>query len=190
MRSAAQQAEQAGKTAAATGAGYGGEASAVNAQLLPFLTRTLNNPQGFTQPQTTAMLGSAMGGAGGAAAGLTTEANLRAARERNPGAFSGSLDEMARLKGKTLAGTSEGIAANDAMLKQKQQQEAAAGLGNLQALDTNAQLKAMGLVPEDIDAAARANSTGWLQNMDATIAALGKAASGAAANKASVWKQQ
>jgi hypothetical protein len=68
------------------------------------------------------MLGAAEGGAGGSTAGLTTEANLADARNRNSGGFSGALDDAARQKDKALAGTSEGIAGQNADLQQKQQQ--------------------------------------------------------------------
>ena len=51
------------------GAGYGSQtAGNINAQLLPFLTRELNNPEGYTQQQTGAMLGQAEAGAGGSTA--------------------------------------------------------------------------------------------------------------------------
>lgn len=144
-------------TAGNVGAGYGAGAAGVNSQLLPFLTRELNNPQGFTQQQTGSMLGAAEGGAGGATAGLTTEANMASARNRNSGGFSGALDEAARQKDKALAGSSEGIAAKSADLQQENQQRAATGLGDIQSLDTGAQLKAMGLEAPDINAQAELN---------------------------------
>jgi hypothetical protein len=160
------QALNAGTTAASTGAGYGAGAAGVNSQLLPFLTRELNNPQGFTQQQQGAMLGAAEGGAGGSTAGLTTEANLASARDRNSGGFSGALDDAARQKDKALAGVSEGIAAKSAGLQNEQQQAAAGGLAGMQSLDTNAQLKAMGLVPEDVNAATKAYGTGdWASDL-------------------------
>jgi hypothetical protein len=160
------QALNAGNTAASTGAGYGADAAGIQSNLLPFLTRELNNPQGFTQQQQGSMLSAAEGGAGGSTAGLTTEANLASARNRNSGGFSGALDEAARDKDKALAGSSEGIAAKSANLQQQQQQEAAGGLGQMQGLDTNAQLKAMGLVPEDVNAATKAYGTGdWASDL-------------------------
>lgn len=156
-----QAAMNAANTASSTGAGYGADASGINAQLMPFLTRELNNPQGYTQNQTTDMLGAAEGGAGGATAGLTTEANLASARNRNSGGFSGALDNAAMQKDKALAGTSEGIAANSANLAQQHQQEAASGLGSMYGEDQNAQLKAMGLVAPDIHAATEASAGPW-----------------------------
>lgn len=179
MRSAVDQASNAANTASSTGANYGAQAAGVNSQLLPFLTRELNNPQGYTQGQNTAMLGAAEAGAGGSTAGLNTEANLAQARNRNSGGFSGALDNAAMQKDKALAHTSEGIAANSANLAQEHQQSAAQGLAGIQGLDTNAQLKSMGLIPEDVNAEANANKTGWLQDMNDTLTAVGSAASGA-----------
>jgi hypothetical protein len=153
-------------TAGNVGAGYGSGAAGVNSTLLPFLTRELTSPQGFTQQQQGSMLDSAEGGTGGSTAGLTTEANLATARNRNSGGFSGALDDAARQKDKALAGTSEGIAAKSADLQQENQQRAATGLGDIQSLDTNAQLKAMGLVPEDLNAQSSLNKTsGWASQL-------------------------
>lgn len=172
--------KNAANTASAVGAGYGTQASDVNAQLMPFLTRELNNPQGYTQQQTGAMLGAAEGGAGGATAGLTTEANLNQARNRNSGGFSGALDEAARQQGKTLASASEGIAGQNADLQQRQQQAAASGLSGLYGMDTSAQLKAMGLIPGDINAAVNSNSAPW-DSIAKLMQGGGQAATGAAA---------
>ena len=161
-------------TAGNVGAGYGAGAAGVNSQLLPFLTRELNNPQGYTQQQQGAMLGAAEGGAGGSTAGLTTEANLASARDRNSGGFSGALDDAARQKDKALAGASEGIAAKSAGLQNEQQQQGASGLAGIQGMDTNAQLKSMGLVPEDLSAQSSLNNTsGWLNELDKYMTAAG-----------------
>jgi len=154
-------ASNAANTASNVGAGYGANASSVNSQLLPFLTRELNNPQGYSQQQQGAQLANAEAGAGGATAGLTTEANLASARNRNSGGFSGALDQAAREKGKTLSGLSTGIASKSADLQQQNQQSAASGLSNMYGQDTSAQLKAMGLVPEDVKASSDANSAPW-----------------------------
>ncbi len=156
----------AANTAGSVGAGYGAGGAGIQANLLPFLTQELTNPQGFTQQQTGAMQAAAEGGAGGSTAGLNTEANLATARNRNSGGFSGALDDAARQKDKALASTSEGIAAKSADLQQNQQQSAASGLANMQGLDTNAQLKAMGLVPEDLKAQTQLDQTsGWANQL-------------------------
>jgi hypothetical protein len=62
--------------------------------------------------------------------------------------------------------------------KLKQQQAGLQGLQGLYGTDVGAQLKAQGLVPEDIASWAKASDSGWVQNTDNTITALGKAAGG------------
>jgi hypothetical protein len=161
-----QQAQNAATTASNVGAEYGQDAANASSQLNPFLTRELNNPQGFTQQQTGAMEGAAEAGQGGATAGLNTEADLASARDRNSGGFSGALDAAQRQSGQQLAKTSEGIAANDANLQQTQQQEAAKGLAGEQGMDQSAQLQSMGLVPQDVNAATKAYGTGdWASDL-------------------------
>src|SRR6185312_4907286 len=177
-----QQGLAAAKTATNVGAGYGTNAATASSQLMPFLTRELNSPQGFTQQQMGAQLGAAEAGAGGSTAGINTEANLASARNRNSGGFSGALDEAARQKDKALAGASEGIAANNATLQQEQQQSAATGLANQQNMDQSSQLKAMGLVPEDINASTKAYGTGdWageLGRINGLVGGVAKTAAG------------
>ncbi len=170
-RTAQNNAAQAGNTAA----GFGSGASTINSQLLPFLTRELNNPMGYSQQQQGAMLNQAEAGAGGATAGINTEANLAAARDRNSGGFSGALDAAAREKAKALSGVSSGIAAKNADLQQQQQQSAASGLQNLYGTDTSAQLKAMGLQNEDLNTAASTYGTGsWMSDLGKLAGGIGQ----------------
>lgn len=164
----------AANTASSTAAGYGSGAAGINANLLPFLTRELQNPEGYSQQQRGAMLNEAEAGAGGATAGLNTEANLEMARDRNSGGFSGALDDAARQKDKVLSANASGVAANDANIQQQQRQTAASSLQNLGATDTNAQLKAMGLVPEDINAASNAYGKGdWMSGLNSITSGIG-----------------
>lgn len=172
MRSAADQASKAANDASNTATQYGSAASNVNSQLFPFLTRELNSPQGYTQQQQTAQLGNAMAGTGGATAGINTEANLASARNRNSGGFSGALDQAAREQEKNLAGAAEGIASKNAALQQTQQQGAAEGLSHLYGMDTQAQMRAMGIVPEDVNAEVNANKSGWFQNLTGLLASI------------------
>lgn len=153
-------------TAGNVGAGYGAGAATASSTLMPFLTRELASPQGFSQQQEGSMLGAAEAGTGGSTAGLTTEANLASARNRNSGGFSGALDNAARTQDKTLAGTSEGIAGQNANLQQEQQQDAAKGLAGEQGMDQDAQLKAMGLQAPDLNAQSTLNQTsGWANQL-------------------------
>lgn len=172
MRAGVGQALGAGTTATNTGANYGAQAAGINSTLTPFLTRQLNNPMGFTPQQQTSQLSSAMAGSGGTNAGIATEAGLNAARTRNSGGENAILDQASRNMGKQNASASEGIASNNANLQQRQQQQAAEGLSSIGQTDTSAQLKAMGLVPEDINAATGADQTGWFQRMQGIIADL------------------
>jgi hypothetical protein len=169
MRNAQQQGANAVNTAAATGAELGGEGQAIGANLTPFLTQEMLHPQGIGQTGLSAETAAGEAGAGGAASGLMGVANQRAAVSRNAGGFSAALDEAARQRDKAAAGSSEGITAGNEMLKQKQSQEGAAGLGGMYGTDTSGMLKAMSLEPEDINAELNANKTGWLQNAQSII---------------------
>ena len=73
---------------------------------------------------------------------------------------------------RTSAGVGLDIATKNAMLQQQQRASALKQLEGLYGTNVGAQLKAQSLVPEDIDAWAKANQTGWLQNVDATIQAI------------------
>lgn len=164
MRSAVSQANNATNTAASTGQQLGAEAQGIGSNLTPFLTSELEHPQGYSQQDTSAMLSAGLGGAGGANAGLVGQAAQRAAVSRNGGAFQSALDDAARQRSKAAAGASEGIAAQNANLKQTQQQDAAKQLQGLYGTDTSGMLNAMGQESQDINAEANANKTGWLQN--------------------------
>lgn len=178
MRDAANQALQAGQTAQTTGAAYNSTAAGIGANLMPFLTRQMTNPQGMSQRDVGAQLTAGLAGAGGATAGLTGAANKMAAATRNPMGFSAALDAAARERARAGAGTAERVAANNADVKLRQQQEAAQGLGGLYGTAGRLGVESQGQTAEDVNAAARANSTGWLQNLTQLMQAGGKAAGG------------
>jgi hypothetical protein len=177
MRSAQSQANNAVNTAVNTGATLGGEAQGVGANLTPFLTEEMLHPQGLGQEGIAAETGAALGGAGGAAAGLTGQAAQRAGASRNAGGFQAALDDAARQRMKAAAGASEGIQAGNETLKQQQMQEGAGGLEKMYGTDTSGMLTAMGQVPADVNAETNAGNSGWLQNTMGilkTINGLGK----------------
>lgn len=163
-RSLNSRAKTASDTATATGANLGSTASQIGSSVIPGLEQQAANPTGYTPVQKGAQLVAGEQGAGGANAGITGEANLEAARTRNAGGFGGALDEAARVKGRQLSQNALGVENKSADLAQKKQQFAQGELSGLYGMDTNASLKAMGLVPEDIKAGAAADSTGWVQN--------------------------
>ena len=166
-------AQQAAGTAAATGAQYGQLAGALGGMLVPTLQGDVTNAPGFSPAALNAMTTQGLEGAGGAASGLVGQAGLAGARSRNVGAgTTGALDEVAREKMRTSAGVGLDVATKNAMLQQQQRASALKGLQDIYGIQTGAQLKAMGLVPEDIDAWAKANQTGWVQNVTGVLSAL------------------
>lgn len=179
MRDAANAAQNAASTAATTAGGYGAQAGGIGANLVPFLTRQMTNPQGYSQGDIGARLTSAMAGAGGATAGLTGAAGKMASTTRNLMGFSAALDSAARQRDKSVAGVGEKIAADNADVKLKQQQEAANSLSGLYGTDVRAQTENAGQVAPDINSEVNANKTGWLQNLEGimnTISGGGNAA--------------
>lgn len=172
MRSAVSQANNAQQTAGSTAAGYGSDAAGISSTLTPFLTRELNNPEGISQQDQTAMTSAAEAGAGGLAGGLATKANQNAAATGNASGFSSTLGDIARERGKAAAGAGEGIAAQNAETKLNQQNQAAEGLRGLYGNDVSAQLGSMGIRNGAINAETNADSTGWFQNMNNLIRSL------------------
>lgn len=187
MRSAQNQAGKAATTATNTGTELGSEAQGIGSTVTPFLTNELLHPQGFSQQDLSAQTAAAMGGAGGANAGIVGEANQQAATSRNAGGFQAALDDAARQRSKAAAGASEGIAANNAQLKQTQQQDASQGLQKMYGTDTSGMLDAMGQVPQDINAQTNAGQSGWLQNSLGVLGAINGSAN-AAANSYKAYK--
>lgn len=159
------QATQAGKTAQTTAGNYGSQAGAIGANLVPFATRMMNNPTGYSQRDQQAMTTNAMAGAGGATAGLYGLAGKRAGTTNNPMGFSSALDAAARQRDKAVAGTAEGIAAKNADVKLNQQDNASRLLSGLYGTDVRGQIASQGQTAEDVNAAANAQKFGWLQNM-------------------------
>lgn len=164
MRAATGQAQGAATTAADTGANEGAAANGISANLTPFLTQELTHPQGYSQQDLTQQLNAGEAGAGGTTSGITGQAALQGARNRNPAGFTGALDSAARDRTKAAAATSEDIAAKDADVKQQQQQAGAKGLAGMYGEDTDAMLKSMGMVAPDVNSEVNASKTGWLQD--------------------------
>ena len=172
MRSAAAQASNAYKQAVDTSNRLGAQASGISANLTPFLTQEMQHPQGYSQQDTSAMLASGMGAAGGANSGLVGQAMQQAAVSRNAGGFQAALDAAARERSKAEAGTAEGIAAQNAGVKLNQQKEGAEGLQRIYGTDTSGMLQAAGQQANDINAEVNASKSGWLQTATDTIGTL------------------
>jgi hypothetical protein len=186
IRAATAAASQAAKTAAATGGQYGAEAQGIGGMLVPQLQQDVANAPGLGTGTTNAMLQQGLGAAGGAASGIVGQEGLRAARSRNVGGSAGVLDEAAREKMRTSAGVGLDVATKNAMVQQQQRASALKQLEGIYGTDVGAGLKAQSLVPEDIDAWAKANQTGWMQNTAMMINAIGGGAANAAAAKSAM----
>jgi hypothetical protein len=180
MRSASNAAGTAATTAANTGATLGADASGIGSTLTPFLTSELEHPQGYSQQDESSMLSAAEGGAGGATSAIAGKATQAAAQSRNAGGFQAVLDDAARQRTKASADASEGIAANDANLKQTQQQSAEKGLQGMYGTDTSGMLEATGQEAPDINAEVNANNSGWLQQAEGLMGTLSGGANAAA----------
>lgn len=172
VKKAENAAQAAAGTAAGTGTEYGAAAQGIGAALVPYEQKQLTNPTGINPTDRNNMLVAGEQGAGGANAGITGQANLTAARTRNTGALSGVLDEAARAKTRTLSNNALGVENENTKVKLGQQSDAAHALGGLYGTDVGAQLKAQGLVPEDINAWSNAGKSGWFQNTLAGIKAV------------------
>jgi hypothetical protein len=162
-------AKDAETTAKNTAAGLGQEAGSESAALNPFFHQEMTAQHGFDPTQTNELLTAAGAGTGGATSALTGQAELEAARTRNPSGFTKSLDEVARDKQKALAGSSEAIAAQDVLGAKQLNQEGAAGMSGLYGENLKGQLGAMGQQAGDINAEVNASKTGWYQNLLAGI---------------------
>lgn len=169
---ARQQQNQANATnASATGnaAQYGGDASSINGTLTPFLAQRLLNPQGYSQGDMGAMLANALGSAGGATSGVTGQANLEAGRSRNDAGFSTALDSAARSRTAAAANASEGVAANNADLKQSQSNNAASMLSGLYGTDVGAQNSNLNTANNATQVGLQAGQSGWMQQIPALL---------------------
>jgi hypothetical protein len=167
------QANQTFGTATGNAAQYGGQASAINGSLTPFLQQRLLNPQGYSQGDMGAMLANAFGSAGGAVSGVTGQANLQAGRMRNDAGFSTALAEAARARTSAAAKASEGIAADNANLKQDQQNNAAKMLQGLYGTDVGAQNESLNTANSATQTGIEAQKVGWLQNLTSIINSVG-----------------
>lgn len=137
------------------------------------------HPEGLGQEGIAAETGAALGGAGGAAAGLTGQAVQRAGASRNAGGFQAALDDAARQRMKAASGASENIQAQNENLKQTQQQEGARDLENEYGTDTSGMLNSMNQEHEDVNSEVNANNSGWLQNTMGVLNGIGNLAKGA-----------
>lgn len=167
-------------TNGATAGQYGSQAAGINSTLTPFLTRQMTNPTGESIKDQGAQLTNALAGSGGVTSGLIGAANKFGAANRNPMGFSSALDAAARIGQQGNAKAGSQVAADNTKVKLGQQADASKELAGLFGTNVDAQLKSQQNQNDSLAQQIAAQKTGWLQNMDQTISALGDAATGAA----------
>ena len=173
IKAATKAASGAASTAQQSGAQYGNQAAGIGGTLVPQLTQEAQHPTGINPTDLNSMLVAGQQGAGGSNSGIAGQAGLTAARTRNTGALSGVLDQASRNKTQSNSQNALGVQNENTQTKLKQQQAGLSGLEGLYGTDVNAGLKAQSLVPSDVDAWAKADQTGWLQQTLGTLGTLG-----------------
>jgi len=153
----------------------GSTASAEGAQLNPFLSQEMRAVHGLTPGQMGEELTAAEAGSGAAAGAAKGELLRNAARTGNATGVTKTLEEMSRNQGKTAAGASEGIAAQDVAGAKALNQAGAAGMEGLYGENLKGQLNAMGQQSTDIDTAIKAAQQGpsWLTGLGQVAGAIG-----------------
>jgi hypothetical protein len=165
-RGAVKQAKTQGQQAGVVAGKAGAEADVERSAVIPGIIQSAQHPQGFTPQEQNAQLVAQQEGVGGANAAVTGEGRLAALRSRTAGGFAPALAEAARSKGRTLATGGLEIANQNAMLKQRQQEQARQQLLGLYGADTSSMFKGMGLQAEDLQNQLAAGRQGWLQNAE------------------------
>jgi hypothetical protein len=156
----------------------GATADTEHSTLGNFYNGELNAEHMYDPTQTNELLTAAGAGIGAASGAVAHDTDMLAGRTRNESGFTKSLQEQARDKMKASAGVSEGVAAQDVMGAKQLNQEGASGLSHLFDSDQSEQMKAMGLQAQDTAAEVEAGKSGWLQNMNDTIKAIGSLGGG------------
>lgn len=180
-RAAQAQAKSGAATAGEEAGQLFGQGEAERAALFPFLRGELTAQHAFTPTQLNEMLTYAGAGAGGATGAFTGEAELEAARTRNPAGFQAALERSALGRQQALAKASEGIAAQDVQLTEQNRQRAAEGLAGLYGADIHGALGMMGIQQEAIKNEIEAGKSGWFQNLTSFLETMRKGAETGAA---------
>lgn len=168
-RSINKSSKQNASAAEGTAGGFGATASQIGSSIIPGLEAEAEHPVGLTPTQKNNQLVAGAQAIGGVNSGVTGDAALAATRTRNPGAFTGALDEAARIKSRQQSSNALGVNAEDAAIANQKQEMAQKQLAGLYGTDTSNQLHAMGIGNEDLNTALNADKTGWLQNTLDTI---------------------
>src|SRR5215475_1159972 len=159
MRSAVAQGQQATALAGQTGQQLEGQAALTGQNVLSNLTPI--EMAGGTPQQKADALVQQQGESGGALSSVQGQANLMAARNRNPGSQTMALDQAQRQK--TAQDQQAALNVNK-MFLDRQMQGLGMGAG-MYGTQLDAAMRAYGLQAPLINAQAAANQTGWVQNL-------------------------
>ena len=179
-RSAQTAAQNAQQQATTTAGNLGQTAAGIGSQIIPGLERMTTTPPGFSPVDLARMETTAQEAAGGTASGIKGDLALRAMRNRNPAGLNAASASVAQGASRAQGNVLQDALNQNANLKEKQRMQAYEQLGGIYGTDTSGMLKAMSLVPEDINAEVNAGKSGWYQNLLAGIDTAAGAGSGAA----------
>lgn len=165
-RGATQKAVQLAADTNANGQAFQNQGNALNNTASTFFKNELNNPQGFSPDELSAMLTASSQSVGGSQAGTVGQGNLLAARTGNNAGLATTLDQSQRNASKQLSNNALGVQEQNAELKQKQQQAGAQGVQQMGSEDIANSLRSLGLSNDAINT--------WIKGSQATQAAIGQ----------------
>jgi hypothetical protein len=122
----------------------------------------MTNPTGFAPADLAAMNTASQQSLGGATAGVTGQGALQGARTRNTAGITEALDSAARGAQETGSQNALGIQGANAMLKEQQKQEGAAGEAGLFGQDLGQQTSLLGQQAGNLGGRAAGGS--WMQS--------------------------
>lgn len=158
----------------------GANASGLYGPLTQFGENMMTAPPGYG-PDLANMQAIAGEEASSAANNAKQSAALAAARGGNAAGINAAQDAAAQQASMAGGQEQQDILAQNAQLKQAQQQEGAGLLQGLYGTNVNAQLSALGQQPADINAGVNAGKVGWLQDVTGALGALGSLGQGVGA---------
>ena len=157
-------ADNARETASGQAGNYGGAGQGIQANLVPRLETQATNPEGFGPFGLADMQTAAEQTAAGATGAAKEEARLRAMRTGNAAGVGATTAAAAGEGARATGSAVQSILAKNAELKANQQDTANKELAGIMGEDYKAQGEEAGLIPEDINAAIKSKSVGWMQD--------------------------